>query len=518
MEKYAIYLRKSRKDEVAEQQGEEETMARHERALFDLAGRQGLNVAKVFKELVSGDTIEARPQMQKLLREVERGMWAGVLVMEVERLARGDTKDQGRIAQAFKYSETLIITPHKTFDPSNEFDEEYFEFGLFMSRRELKTITRRMQRGRADSVKEGKYVAAGAPYGYNRVKLAREKGFTLVPHPEQADVVRLIFQWYTFGLGECMGTTQIARKLNKMKIPPQKGEVWAASTIRDILINPVYIGLVRWNWRPNKKKMLDGEAKRERPRAKEGEYMLQKGLHEGIVEPKIFDTARELMSKKRVRPISENLAAKNPWAGLIICGKCGKKMVRRPYGKKGCPDTLICQNINCDNISSRLAVVEARILEVLWDWLGGYKLIWPQGRERNEQQIVEQRTLAKADREIEVLEKQIGRVHDLLEQGTYSVELFLERSRRLTEHLRRTKENRENLSKKIGQKEQQRAIPNIDKIWEVFSKLPDAAAKNDLLKEVVEKVVYIKNTKGSRAKPSDNFEIVVYPRLPLLRL
>ena len=51
-----------------------------------------------------------RPVMQKLLREVESGLWEGVLVVEVERLARGDTVDQGIVQRTFQYSETLIIT------------------------------------------------------------------------------------------------------------------------------------------------------------------------------------------------------------------------------------------------------------------------------------------------------------------------------------------------------------------------------------------------------------------------
>ena len=91
--------------------------------------------------------------------------------MEVERLARGDTIDQGIVAQTFKLSCTKIITPMKTYDPNNEYDEEYFEFGLFMSRREYKTINRRLQRGRVASVKEGKYVGNKSPYGYTRMKL-----------------------------------------------------------------------------------------------------------------------------------------------------------------------------------------------------------------------------------------------------------------------------------------------------------------------------------------------------------
>ena len=143
---YCIYLRKSRQDLEAEARGEGDTLARHRRTLTELAEARSLPVGAIYEEVVSGDTIAARPQMQRLLQEVEAGQWRGVIVMEIERLARGDSIDQGIVARAFKYSETRIITPFKTFDPNNEYDEEYFEFGLFMSRREYKTIRRRLKR------------------------------------------------------------------------------------------------------------------------------------------------------------------------------------------------------------------------------------------------------------------------------------------------------------------------------------------------------------------------------------
>ena len=139
MSKYCIYLRKSRADLEAEAHGEGETLSRHKTALLELARRMGIKISATYEEIVSGETIAARPQMQRLLSEVGAGEWDGVLVMEIERLARGDTMDQGLVAQTFKYSGTKIITPLKTFDPQNEFDEEYFEFGLFMARREFTT-------------------------------------------------------------------------------------------------------------------------------------------------------------------------------------------------------------------------------------------------------------------------------------------------------------------------------------------------------------------------------------------
>ena len=137
---YCLYLRKSRADAEAEASGAGETLKRHENALLNLAKRLDLTITSVYKEVVSGETIASRPIMQQLLDEVERGLWQGVLVMVITRLARGETIDQGIVAQAFKYSGTQIITPDKIYNPANEFDEEYFEFGLFMSRREYKMI------------------------------------------------------------------------------------------------------------------------------------------------------------------------------------------------------------------------------------------------------------------------------------------------------------------------------------------------------------------------------------------
>ena len=142
MKSYCIYLRKSRADRDSELTSDIDVLKRHEEILLKLAKDLKLNIVKIYREVVSGDSISARPEMQNLLRDVESGIYEGVLVVEVERLARGDTKDQGTVSDTFKYSNTKIITPVKTYDPSNEFDEEYFEFGLFMSRREYKTINR----------------------------------------------------------------------------------------------------------------------------------------------------------------------------------------------------------------------------------------------------------------------------------------------------------------------------------------------------------------------------------------
>ena len=130
MEQYVKYLRKSRFDRDYADLSIEETLKRHEAILDKLANDRGYYIAKTYYEVVSGESIAARPEIQKMLEEVSAGLYAGVLVVDVERLARGNGADQAYISQVFQFSGTKIITPTKMYDPSNEFDEEYFEFGV----------------------------------------------------------------------------------------------------------------------------------------------------------------------------------------------------------------------------------------------------------------------------------------------------------------------------------------------------------------------------------------------------
>lgn len=525
MQQYCLYLRKSRADAEAEARGEGETLARHERTLLELAKRQQLNVTEIYKEIVSGESLATRPVMQRLLSEVEQGVWAGVLVMEVERLARGDTADQGIVAQTFKFSKTQIITPSKTYNPDNEFDEEYFEFGLFMSRREYVTINRRLQRGRIASVKEGKFVGNIAPYGYKRVKIDKDKGFTLEPVPDEADVVRLIYEWYTNGVPQENGGTRrigcelIARKLNEMKAAPRKGGEWSLPTVRDILMNPVYIGMVRWNWRQQVKKMVDGKVKKSRPRSTD--VIICKGLHPAIISKDVFDRAQDIIKSNPPRPVPHDKTIQNPLAGLVYCGACGKIMVRRPYGS-GYPDTLMCPRANCENVSSDLRRVEGRVLSALRDWLNGYKLKWEKVDFSSavKQSDILKKSLSAQESELDKLYKQLSKTHDLLEQGVYDTDTFLDRSRSVSERINQTKNDIARLNAQIAAETVKEdnvvnVVPKVENLLETYSTLPSAEAKNRMLKEVLEKVVYLKKKRARKNKELlDDFEITIFPKIP----
>lgn len=512
---YAIYLRKSREDIETEKYGEGETLARHEKVLTTLASTRNLTIGKIYREVVSGETISERKEMQKLLKDVENEKWTGVLVVEVERLARGDTADQGRVSKAFKYSHTKIITPVKTYDPDNEFDEEYFEFGLFMSRREYKTINRRLQRGREVSVSEGKFVGNIAPFGYDRIKLKDSKGYSLSINQYEAPIVKEIFRLYTF---ESNTINSVAKQLNNMNLKPRISNEWTISSIKDILSNPTYIGKIVWNRRKQKKKTKNGHLIISRPRNQE--YLIYDGLHEPIVDTKTWEIVQD-KRKQNTPKVKHSNIVQNPLVGLVFCDKCGKPMQRRPYNKADKPATLMCSNSKCDNISSKLYIVENKIIEALKIWLANYKINYDIKSNSNtdNNNLIEQ-SISSTKKELEKENTKLNKIYDFLENGIYNKDEFINRSKSIKENI----ENLENKLKKYTelldknteiQNQKEIIIPKLENVIDLYYKLETAEDKNILLKSILAKVTYLKTEKAIKADSDPtNFELHIYPKIP----
>jgi recombinase len=513
---YAIYLRKSREDVEAEKYGEGETLARHEKILTTLAKKRELHISKIYREVVSGETISERKEMQKLLRDVENEKWTGVLVVEVERLARGDTADQGRVSKAFKYSHTKIITPVKTYDPDNEFDEEYFEFGLFMSRREYKTINRRLQRGRELSVSEGKFVGNIAPFGYDRVKLENAKGYTLSINQDEALIIKEIFRLYAF---ENATINSVAKQLNKLNLKPRIASEWSISSIKDILSNPTYIGKIVWNRRKQKKKTKNGHLIISRPRNQD--YLIYDGLHEPIIDNKTW----ELVQKKRKQntpKVKHNNTIQNPLVGLIFCEKCGKPMQRRPYTQADKPATLMCSNSKCDNISSKLYIVEDKIIDALKIWLKNYKVHYSEKNNLNSNNKIIEKSINITKKELEKENDKLNKIYEFLENGIYNNDEFTSRSKVIKDNIQcldsKLKEYNFILQKNLEMQNQKEIIiPKLENIIDLYYNLETAEDKNILLKSIINKVTYLKTEKAIK-KNSDptNFELRIFPKIAKL--
>ena len=483
MNQYAIYLRKSRADMEAEARGEGETLSRHKEKLLEIAKSQRLPVTCIYKEIVSGETIEARPEMQKLLKAVNDGKFSGVLCMEIERLARGDSIDQGIVARAFKFSNTKIITPVKTYDPSNEFDEEYFEFSLFMSRREYKTINRRMQAGRIASVKEGNYIGTYAPYGYKKVHDYEQRRFTLEPIPEEADTVRLIYDLY---INHDMGYSKIATHLNNLGIAPKRIDTWGMASVKAIIENPLYYGKIRWNWRKSKKVIVDGVVKKINPI--NDDYDVFDGCHQPLVSEEIWRQAESIRNKNTHTRTQSKRELKNQFAGLAYCKLCGRAMVRRPYTTGEV--FFMCNHNGCKCVSSKFEDVDNAVYNAI---IKTYREKLQPSPEQKVDTTSYEMLEKKISKELEKIKSQQNKLYDLLEQGIYTPEIFVERSEVLNKKQSELSKQLEELRKnKLPDIAPQEVILKLRHVIDSYYQCMNATEKNKLLKSVISRIDYIK--------------------------
>lgn len=360
-EEILIYLRKSRTDDPA--LSVSETLAKHEQMLNDWCGR---NIGELvpecnrFREVVSGETIEARPEVQKVLHLIERPQYKAVLIVEPQRLSRGDLEDIGHLTKLFRYTGTLIITLQGVFDLNDERDRDYFNRELMRGNDFLEYQKRIMGNGRVLSVENGNYIGSRAPYGYERTRIREGKRWahTLEINQAEADNVRLIFRMYADG----SGATAICTRLNGIGSKTKNGAQWTPPTIYSMLDNPIYIGMVKWQARKTIKTVENGTVVRHNPHQKN--YATYPGKHEAIIEDALWEAVRSRREARTIPRTNITYTLKNPLSGLIQC-ECGHYLIRRPYNGR-CADRMQCPNMTyCKNASSTMEEMIKEVKSVL---------------------------------------------------------------------------------------------------------------------------------------------------------
>lgn len=502
---YALYLRKSRADLEAEAHGEGDTLARHEHILMELAKSRSLPIGAIYREIVSGERIANRPVMQQLLAEVEEGRWKGVLVTETSRLARGDTIDQGIVAQAFKFSQTLIVTPSKTYDPTQEADEEWMEFGLFMSRQEYRMIRRRMSAGTRSAKKEGRYLASRAPYGYERYKL-NGRGWSIRPIEPEAGVVKKIYEMFLSG----KGAGEIATYLNLINIPSPTERTWVRQTVGLILQNPHYAGYIPSAIHPFKKVIKDGQIAVKRPLNKQCE--LYEGVHEAIIPREMWNETQRRIAKNHKPRVPSSFQQHNPLAGLLYCDKCGKKMQRHPQTDRNF-EKYNCLTVGCPTVSAPLEQVEDLVLQGLKEFLCNLEL----QQQELPDMSTEQEALKNIDSQLAEQRKRLTKTFELVEDGIYTRETFLQRQSEINAEISRLQTARQNIQQKINLSNaeaaaRENAAPQIRHVLDVYDRKSTPAERNELLKQVIERIDYHKTTK-QRWSAENDLSVTIHPKI-----
>lgn len=489
------YLRKSRSDDPS--LTIEEVLSKHETILREWQERNlstPIPDENIYREVVSGETINSRPEFKKLLKRIESPKIKAVLIVECARLGRPDLEEIGRITKLLRYTNTMVITPQRMFDLNDEYDREQFERELMRGNDYLEYTKKILTRGKELSLRSGWFINAVVPYGYERewVMEGSRKRPTLKIVEEDAKVVRMVFDWY---VNENLGATKISQKLNAMGIKARKGGLWKKSSVVNILKNEHYLGKVVI------KKHIDVNTVQDQEIIKKcvfnEEFEVVDGKHPAIIDEEIFYKANnKIHSYPSVKP---NETLQNPYASVLKC-ECGKTMLRkkdRHTFRYLCDEQMFCGNASVNEVELTDSVIE-ELKKHLANFSENVKADDSTKKEKHNEYVslLEARYVEAEKKELALWEKYTEeqmpkQVFDKLIQKNTEEKQNIERELEIAKN---------NAPTSIDYKD---AIITLHKI---IDSLPDASvpasAKNKLLKSVVDSITYTR-PKAQRYTPEE---------------
>lgn len=224
----------------------------------------------------------------------------------------------------------------------------------------------------------------------------RNKNGILEIVPEEAKIIRMIFNDYLNG----MGKLAIANKLNEMGVATKNDRLWTPESVRRILRNEKYCGdlLLQKTFRENHLTKRKMENQGQLP-----QYYVE-DAHEPIIDREIFQQAQKLMRKQQKFRPKKSCDTVYPFRGMITCGCCGKNYRRKTTvtgvvwicatynnrGKKFCPtskqipeDTLCkacCEVLQLDEFDNE--IFQSEIKQILVPKPNLLTFIFHDGHER----------------------------------------------------------------------------------------------------------------------------------------
>ena len=510
MKIYIMYLRKSRADDPNETV--EEVLAKHETMLQEYAQKElggRIPEENIYREVVSGESIEDRVEIQKVLLRVEDPNVVGVLVVEPQRLSRGDLEDCGRLINDFRYTNTQVVTPMMTYDLTHKMERKFFQDELLRGRDYLEYTKEILFRGRVASAKRGCFNGPVPPYGYDKVKIGKDH--TLEPN-DKAEVVRMIFDMYA---NEQLSPFGIACRLNELGIPAPASEKWDRESVRPITRNMHYIGKVVFNRAKMTPVLENGERKVKRIAQPEEDVIIAEGKHPAIIDLETWEKAQNLVASHPRN--KQNFELRNALSGVLFCQACGKAMFVRPY--KHAEARYFCRTRpRCFK-----SVRESELLEAVITALETVELPALEAKAKTDDgdaRKIQERLLATLEKQMDEYRDQEEKQYELLETGKYSQDLFDRRNAALREKMENCQaqifKTKSSMPKSVDYGE--RVLSLKAAIASLRDSQATPAEKNKIIKAIVGRIEYTgtpstgPNRKGI-PQGSNSFTLDVFLRL-----
>ena len=370
----AIYLRRST-------DRQEKSLADQRREILRYAAEHHFAVVAEFvDDGVSGTSGETRQGFLSMLEEARspRRKWHNILVWDIKRFGRMSSDEVGYYRWLFKQAGVEIVYTSEGFTGSSA-DKFLRFFKQEAARDESATLSKAVIRGLVSLADQGWWPGGMAPYGYDlgyfdqtgklfqivrntdegdklildpegnpvrsvrrgqKVKGSDTEHVRLLPSlPERVDVIRRVFAWYAGDAA--LGFKAIADRLNREGVVSPKGRGWAMSSIRVIIMNPVYVGRVVWNRRrmgkfhriaDRREVERDGCGRRRLKWNDPQDWLVFENAHVALVDRDTFERAQRILedrgNHRKATGFLTGKAKMSPYllSGLVSCGACGGSM------------------------------------------------------------------------------------------------------------------------------------------------------------------------------------------------
>ncbi|WP_321825969.1 recombinase family protein [Clostridium butyricum] len=312
--KVAIYCRVS----TTEQAEEGYSIGEQKKLLTYECEKNGNTVYKIYSdEGISGKNITARPALKELLNDANEGKFDSVMVWKINRIGR-NLKDVLDMVDLFDRNNITFKSATEPFDTTTPGGRMHFQMVALIGEFERGTIAQNVKMGMMARAREGRW-NGNVVIGYDlkmkeNTTNKKRKDTELVINEKEAEIVRTIFTMYSQG----NGYKAIANYINKFGYKTKKGNPFSLTAIKDILNNPLYIGKIRYNLRPNWSE--------KRRKGTNSNPLIVDGKHEAIIEQELWDKVQSMLQTSKGKP-SRIYDGEFPLTGILKCPQCGAGMV-----------------------------------------------------------------------------------------------------------------------------------------------------------------------------------------------
>ncbi len=278
-------------------------------------------------EGISGTQVKNRTEFQRMIDDALNGKIDIILAKSISRFAR-NTLDTLKYCRELRDKKVDVYFEKENIHTIDLDSEMFLTLYSAFAQAESESTSQNVKLGLKAMMKRGEYVGSPDCYGYDWNKETKQ----LDINEEQAEVVRMIFNWYCDGLG----SRRIIRKLEELNIPTYKGNKrWSESSIMGIIHQEKYVGdLIQ-----NKSYTVSPITHKTVINRGEKEKYYVKDHHTPIITREVWDKAQEIANKrKEVHTInkqgySSRLTNKYAFSGKIKCAFCGTNFTRRKSSK-----------------------------------------------------------------------------------------------------------------------------------------------------------------------------------------